>query len=99
MRLLKRFDGWGRDGSHRFVRFLEYRLAPLTLIALLAVLAGAVLSWDSWRGEESTGTAIRNLVLIMAAIAALPLALCAARWPNIKLPRHDASPKQRSEAC
>ena len=35
----------------------------------------SILTWDSWRGPESDGMAIRNLVLTMAAIAALPLAI------------------------
>ena len=72
-RLLKRLDGGLRGGFQRCLSFLEYRLAPFTLVALLAVLAGSSLCWDSWRRMESNGTAIRNLVLIMAAIAALPL--------------------------
>ena len=75
MRFVNRFDGWVRDRSHCVLGLLEYRLAPFTLAALLAVLIGSTLCWDSWRGEESNGTAIRNLVLVMAAIAALPLAI------------------------
>ena len=75
MRLLKRLDGWGRDRAHDFLNALEYRLAPFTLAALLAVLIYSILNWDSWRGQEADGIAIRNLVLVMAAIAALPLAI------------------------
>ena len=72
---MEKLDGGLRGGSQRCLSFLEYRLAPFTLAALLAVLAGSIWCWDSWRGEESHGTAIRNLVLIMAPIAALPLAI------------------------
>ena len=75
MRLFKRLDGGLRGGSQRCLGFLEDRLAPFTLAALLAVLAGSIWCWDSWRGDESNGTGIRNLVLIMAAIGALPLAI------------------------
>ena len=75
VRLLKELGGWVRDCSYRFLELVEYWIAPLTLAVLLFVLVGVPLCWDSWRGEESNGTAIRNLVLIMAAIAALPLAI------------------------
>ena len=75
MRLLRRLDEGLRGGSQRCLVFLEDQLAPFTLAVLLVVLVGAPLFWNSWRGEESNGTAIRNLVLVMAAIAALPLAI------------------------
>ncbi len=38
MRLLSKLDGWVRNVSHRFLGFLEERLAPLTLMILVAVL-------------------------------------------------------------
>ena len=38
MRLLSKLDGWARNVSHRFLGFLEERLAPLTLMILVAVL-------------------------------------------------------------
>ena len=72
---LNKLDGRVRDISHRFLGFLEDRLAPLTLMVLVVVITLSILFWDSWRGEESGSTAIRNLVLVMAAIAALPLAI------------------------
>ena len=75
IRLWKRLDGGLRGGSQRCLGFLEDRLAPFTLAVLLAVLFSSTFCWASWRGEESNDTAIRNLVLIMAAIAALPLAI------------------------
>ena len=75
MRLLKKLDNWVRDGFHCFLGFLEDRLAPLTFVVLIAVLILSILSWDSWSNGESRGTAIRNLVLVMGAIVALPLAI------------------------
>ena len=72
---LKRFFGSIRDGSHRFFGLLQDLLAPLTFTALVVVLIVSILFWDSWRGEESGGTAIRNLVLVLAAIIGLPLAI------------------------
>ena len=75
IQLLKKFDGWVHGGSQRCLGFLEYRLAPFTLAAVLAMFVYSILTWDSWRGPESDGMAIRNLVLTMAAIAALPLAI------------------------
>lgn len=75
MRLLKKLDSWVRDVSHCFLDFLEDRLAPITLVALIAVPILSILSWDSWSNGESSGTAIRNLALVIAAIAALPLAI------------------------
>ena len=75
MRLLKRLYGGLRGVSQRCLGFLEDRLAPFTLAVLLAMLFSSTFFWASWRGEESNGTAIRNLVLVMAAIAALPLAI------------------------
>ena len=59
-----------------FSVFLKIGFAPLTLIVLAAVLVLSIRFWDSWSGkEESVGMAIRNLVLVIAAIAALPLAI------------------------
>ena len=95
MRLLKKLDEWVRDRSHCILGLLEYRLAPLTLTALLAVLAGSTLCWDSWRGMESNGPAIRNLVLAMAAIAALPLAI----WRSKVAERQAATAQRQSETA
>ena len=76
MRFLNKLDGWVRDRTHRILGFLEDRLAPFTLMLLAAVLTLSIWFWDLWRGEEeSVGMAIRNLVLAIAAIAALPLAI------------------------
>ena len=75
MRFLNKIGSGVRNISHRFLGFLEKWTAPLTLMVLSAVLVLSIWCWDSWRGEESNGTANRNLVLIMAAIAALPLAI------------------------
>ena len=50
----------------------------------------SILFWDSWRGEESGGTAIRNLVLVLAAIIGLPLAI----WRS-KVAEHQAETAQR----
>ena len=75
MRFLNRLDSWVRNGTHRILGFLEDRLAPFTVMVLAAVLTLSILFWDSWSGEESDGMAIRNLVLVIAAIAALPLAI------------------------
>ncbi len=75
-RFLNKLDGWVRNRTHRILGFLEDRLAPFTLMVLAAVLTLSIWFWDSWRGEEeSVGMAIRNLVLAIAAIAALPLAI------------------------
>ena len=90
MRLLKRLDGGLRGGSQRCLVFLEDRLAPFTLAVLLVVLVGAPFFWNSWRGEESNGTAIRNLILVIAAIAALPLAI----WRS-KVAEHQSETAQR----
>ena len=75
IRLVKKLDSWVRDRSHCFLGFLENRLALFTMIVLVAVPALSIWFWDCWSKEESGGTAIRNLVLVMAAIAALPLAI------------------------
>ena len=75
--------------------FLKNRLAPFTLAALLAVLAGSIWCWDSWRGDESNSTGIRNLVLIMAAIAALPLAI----WRSKVAERQAATAQRQSETA
>ena len=65
-------------------------MAPLTVTALVVVLIVSILFWDSWRGEESGGTAIRNLVLVLAAIIGLPLAI----WRS-KVAEHQAETAQR----
>ena len=76
MGFLNKLDGWVRNSTHRILGFLEDRLAPFTLIAFVSVLTLSVLFWDSWIGEkESVGMAIRNLVLVIAAMAAFPLAI------------------------
>ena len=76
MRLLKELGGWVRGCSYRFLELVEYWLAPLTLMVVLAVvLSVPLLFWDSWRGNESGGAAIRNLILVIAAIIGLPLAI------------------------
>ena len=75
MRFLRKFDRWVCNCTHRSLGFVEDRLAPLTLMVLAAVLTPSIWFWDSWRGEESVGMAIRNLGLVIAAIAALPLAI------------------------
>ena len=90
VRLLKRFDECVRDRAHDFLNALEYRIAPFTLAAILAVLAYSLVAWDSWRGEESNGIAIRNLILVIAAIAALPLAI----WRS-KVAEHQSETAQR----
>ena len=93
---LNKLDGWVRDCSHRFLGFLEDRLAPFTLMVLLAVTILSILFWDSWIGdEESVGTAIRNLVLVMAAIAALPLAI----WRSKVAERQAATAQRQSETA
>ena len=74
-RHLSKFDLRLRDISHYILGFLEDRLAPFTLIILAGLLTHSICFWDSWRGDESIGTTIRNLVLVIAAIAALPLAI------------------------
>ena len=87
---LKRFFGSIRGGSHRFLGLLQDLLAPLTVTALVVVVIVSILFWDSWRGEESGGTAIRNLVLVLAAIIGLPLAI----WRS-KVAEHQAETAQR----
>ncbi len=76
MRFLNKLGNGVRNISHRFLGFLENWTAPLTLMVLAAVLVLSIWFWDSWSGkEESVGMALRNLVLVIAAIAALPLAI------------------------
>ena len=76
MRFLNKLGSGVRNISHRFLGFLENWTAPLTLMVLAAVLVLSIWFWDSWSGkEESVGMALRNLVLVKAAIAALPLAI------------------------
>ena len=75
MQFLNRLNSWVRNSTYRILGFLEDRLAPLTLIILVAVLTLSILFWDSWSGKESDGMAIRNPVLVITAIAALPLAI------------------------
>ena len=76
MRFLNKLGSGVRNISHRFLGFLENWTAPLTLMVLAAVLVLSIWFWDSWSGkEESVGMALRNLVLVIAAIAALPLAI------------------------
>ena len=92
MGFLNKLDGWVRNSTHRILGFLEDRLAPFTLIAFVSVLTLSVLFWDSWIGEkESVGMAIRNLLLVLAAIAALPLAI----WRS-KVAERQADTAQRS---
>ena len=93
MGVLSKFDDWVRNISHRFLGALEDRLAPFTLIVLVAVLIFSILFWDSWRGEESGSTAIRNLVLVIAAIVALPLAI----WRSKVAERQAATAQHQSE--
>lgn len=63
------------DRTQHTLVFLRDRLASLTLITLAAVLIHSIFFWDSWRGDESVSTTILNLGLVIAAIAALPLAI------------------------
>ena len=95
MQRLNKLDDWARHVSHRFLGFLEDRLAPLTLMVLVAATTLSILFWDSWRGEESSSTAIRNLVLVMAAIAALPLAI----WRSKVAERQAATAQRQSETA
>ncbi len=95
MRRLNERDDWVRDISHRFLGFLEDRFAPLTLMVLVVVITLAILFWDSWRGEESGSTAIRNLVLVIATIAALPLAI----WRSKVAERQAATAQRQSETA
>ena len=90
MRLLNKLDSGVCNISKRSLGFFEDRLAPLTLMVLAAVLVLSIWFWDSWSGkEESVGLAIRNLVLVLAAIAALPLAI----WRS-KVAEHQADTAQ-----
>ena len=46
------------------------------LVGLLTVVtAFALCYWEQWRGEDSLGAAVRNVVLILGSIAALGLAV------------------------
>ena len=64
-------------------------------MVLLAAVILSTLFWDSWRGEESGSTAIRNLVLVLAAIAALPLAI----WRSKVAERQAATAQRQSETA
>ena len=79
MQFLRKLDGEVRTASHRILGFLENRLAPFTLVVLVAALALSILFWDWLRNDDSGSTTIRNLVLALAAIIAFPLAL----WRSI----------------
>ena len=93
MRFLNKLDSGVCNISKRFLGFLEDRLAPLTLMVLTTVLVLSSWFWDSWSGkEESVGSAIRNLVLVLAAIAALPLAI----WRS-KVAERQADTAQRGQ--
>ena len=93
MRFLNKLDSGVCNTSKRFLGFLEDRLAPLTLMVLTTVLVLSSWFWDSWSGkEESVGSAIRNLVLVLAAIAALPLAI----WRS-KVAERQADTAQRGQ--
>ena len=82
--------------SHRFLGFLEDRVAPLTLMVLVVVITLSILFWDSWRRDEESGsTAIRNLVLVIATIAALPLAI----WRSKVAERQAATAQRQSETA
>ena len=94
-RLLSELDSRVRNISHRILGFLEDRLAPFTVMVLAAVLTLSILFWDSWSGEESDGMAIRNLVLVIAAIAALPLAI----WRSKVAERQAATAQRQSETA
>ena len=75
MRFLSKPDRWVCNSTHRILGFLEARLAPFTLMVLIVVLTLSILFWDSWSWQESGSMAIRNLVLVIATIAALSLAI------------------------
>ena len=75
MRFLSKFDGWVCNGTHRFLGFLEDRLAPFTLVVLVAELTFAILFWCWLSARESGSTTIRNLGLLIAATIGLPLAI------------------------
>ena len=95
MQRLNKLDDWARHVSHRFLGFLEDRLAPLTLIVLVAVLALSFLFWDWLRGDESGSTTIRNLGLVLAAIVALPLAI----WRSKVAERQADTAQRQSETA
>ena len=93
---MSELDSRVRNISHRILGFLEDRLAPFTVMVLaVVVLTLSILFWDSWSGEESDGMAIRNLVLVIAAIAALPLAI----WRNKVAERQAATAQRQSETA
>ena len=95
MQRLNKLDDGARHISHRFLGFLEDRLAPLTLMVLVAVLALSFLFWDWLRGDESGSTTIRNLGLVIAAIVALPLAI----WRSKVAERQAATAQRQSETA
>ena len=71
-------------------------MAPLTLMVLAVMLVLAIQYWDSWSGkEEFFGTPIRNLVLVLAAIAALPLAI----WRSKVSERQADTAQRQSETA
>ena len=75
MQGLGKLDCWVCSICRRSLGFFENRLAPLTLLLLLAALILPIRFWDCWSKDESGGTAVRNLVLVIATIVALPLAI------------------------
>ena len=76
-----------------YLRKLEDRLAPLTLVVLVAALALSILFWD-WL-DKSGSTKIRNLGLVLAAILALPLAI----WRSKVAERQAATAQRQAETA
>ena len=74
-RLLSKLDSWVRNVTHRFLGFLEDRLALFTLLVLIAEFTFAVLFWCWLSTGESGSTTIRNFGLVVAATVGLPIAI------------------------
>ena len=94
-RLLSKLDSWVRNGTHHILGFLEDRLAPFTVMILAAEFTFAVLFWGWLSAGESGSTTIRNLVLVIAATAALPLAI----WRSKVAERQAATAQRQSETA
>ena len=71
----RRVDRWLDQSVRDVFGFVESRLAPITLVVIVVVVAFSIVFWDWLSFGESGSTTIRNLGLVVAAVVALPLAI------------------------
>lgn len=75
----RRVDRWLNGSIRRVFSFLESRLGPITVVAIVLVVVLSITFWDWLTSGESGSTTIRNLGLVVAALVAFPLAVWRSR--------------------